>query len=362
MLPLFFFFLIILGFFFFSITAGFTILLKMFYRKKYIKPSASSNIEEDPVPEIRGVAPALSEHIRDKKIMVPLLEAKQRTLSKVESDTFYKLTVIGTRATILIGDMYIANDSKAPNKPKKIVILVHGYSDSSAGMAYLAEEYLKIGINVLAVNCRGHGLSEGKLAGIAKRDARDLVSWIEALVKKFGTDCEVYLHGVSMGAATVLQYLAIHTKDALKYQNQIKGVVSDCAFSCFSKQLVTQMSYVIGCNVFQKLVSRVLIFGTSFANFILNGFFFFQSSPVKALKSKHAQQVINRIPILLFHGEKDKLVSSSMSTELFNSIKNYNDKYLFTVKNAPHIGSYFYDRDSYIEKINKYLFKIEKDR
>ena len=48
---------------------------------------------------------------------------------------------------------------------------------------------------------------------------------MEYMVERLGEDCELMLHGISMGAATVLM------STGLNLPKQVRAAVSDCAFT-----------------------------------------------------------------------------------------------------------------------------------
>lgn len=52
-----------------------------------------------------------------------------------------------------------------------------------------------------------------------------MLRWIEYLTARFGQDITVILHGVSMGAATVLQLAGSRCPDCVKL------IISDCAYT-----------------------------------------------------------------------------------------------------------------------------------
>ena len=109
---------------------------------------------------------------------------------------------------------------------KKLVICFHGYT--SRGMSDyigLSNYYLPKGFKMLLVDERAHGDSEGTYIGFGCLDREDALLWIEYAAKRFGSGCEIWLHGTSMGASTVLM------ASGLKLSPQVKGIVSDCAFT-----------------------------------------------------------------------------------------------------------------------------------
>lgn len=109
---------------------------------------------------------------------------------------------------------------------KKIVICFHGYtSEGMKDYIGLSGYYLKKGYSMLLVDERAHGKSEGKYIGFGCLDRKDALKWIQMVVEKCGTDVEILLHGTSMGGATVLM------TSSLELSEQVKGIISDCAFT-----------------------------------------------------------------------------------------------------------------------------------
>ena len=102
-------------------------------------------------------------------------------------------------------DVYIKSDDNLklhgilfPKKnSKKIVICLHGYSSTAGISDYTAISrfYLERNFNILMIDARAHGASEGKYIGFGCLDRNDLVRWIEYVISLLGEDCEILLHG-----------------------------------------------------------------------------------------------------------------------------------------------------------------------
>lgn len=85
------------------------------------------------------------------------------------------------------------------------MIGVHGYSSCSLyDFPGIAQLYHNHGFNVLLVDDRGHGDSEGEYAGFGVLDHKDVLKWIDYIIKEIDPKAEIYLHGISMGGASVL--------------------------------------------------------------------------------------------------------------------------------------------------------------
>ncbi len=290
-------------------------------------------------------------HVKDEKIMTPLLEAKENWSQKpIEKVSIPFLAGYGLGGIVsmfkgenkLVADLLIHSQF---NKNKTIAILVHGFTDSSSGMAYLADSYHKRKISTLSINLRSHGESSGSYCGLGSymSDGKDIASWVQYLVHRFGDDTKIVLHGVSMGGASVIQA-------AFKYSIPVCLVVSDCAFSSFSKNVKNMIQSFFPKNWVSTFFIAGIYASASFLNFVANGFFLGKSNPQNTLLKNDST---NKTPLLLFHGENDTLVKPLCAHELFAAAKM--PKKLILVKEAPHIGSWFYECKKYMNEVFCYL-------
>ena len=106
------------------------------------------------------------------------------------------------------------------------MICFHGYtSQGLADYGSISNYYLKRGYNVLLVDQRSHGQSEGKYIGFGCKDRYDAYRWIEWVIGQEGENVQILLHGNSMGGATVLM------ASGLDLPQQVKGIIADCPFT-----------------------------------------------------------------------------------------------------------------------------------
>ena len=105
-------------------------------------------------------------------------------------------------------------------------ILFHGYrSHAEFDMSGAVNECLLLSHNVLLIDQRAHGESEGKNIAFGINERRDLLTWCDYAIKSFGEDVKIILWGVSMGAATVLMSLD------LPLPKNVIGAVADCPYT-----------------------------------------------------------------------------------------------------------------------------------
>lgn len=287
-------------------------------------------------------------HVKDPIIMEPLLEAKKNWEKKpiekvtVKAHAFWLKRLFFKNAKSkkdLSADLYM---NKNFESNKTIAILVHGFSDSSSGLAYLAESYYEKGISSLSVNLFAHGESGGNYCslGNAYADGFDIISWINLLRNRFGKDIKIILHGVSMGGATVLQ-------SAFTHELPVSLVVSDCASSDFSAQMKNSSKKFLPKGFLTSILVSGICFFASLSSFFVTGFFFCQNSPKKVIEKANKSNY--SVPTLFFHGDNDTLVTPQSAHEMYEQAPE--PKKIIIIENAPHIGSWFYNKEIYMNEV-----------
>ena len=125
----------------------------------------------------------------------------------------------------------------AEKPSKRFVICVHGHNCNGPDeCSHLFPFYhSEMGCNYLLPDLRGHGRSDGNYIGFGALDHKDLKLWAYYLVERFGEDIEIILHGISMGAATVM--LVNNTSPI----EQIKVIIEDCGFTNALEQVAEVM-------------------------------------------------------------------------------------------------------------------------
>ena len=110
----------------------------------------------------------------------------------------------------------------------KWAIICHGYTSGPSGMAHYAREYYNKGYNVILPYMRGNakGIKAKNIVTytMGYQDKYDLLGWIDYAVKA-DPDCQIVLHGESMGAATVMMTVGEPLPD------NVKCAVEDCGYT-----------------------------------------------------------------------------------------------------------------------------------
>ncbi len=220
------------------------------------------------------------------------------------------------------------------------IITFHGYrSPARRDYSCAIKMYRDIGFNVLLIDHRSHGDSEGKLITYGIKERFDALSWVNFILDRFGKEHEVFLSGISMGAATVMMASDIGLPE------NVKGIVADSGYS--------SPIDIIG-NVAENTfhISRKVAIGILEPMCRLFGrFSLYETSALKALQN-------NTIPMMFIHGKADSLVPYQMSVECYNTAKS--KKVIELVEGAEHGCGYMQDRQYLEQKLKEFFYMCRK--
>lgn len=194
---------------------------------------------------------------------------------------------------------YARGDSAAG----RTAILVHGYKDSYIGMLPIARIYADMGYNILLPDLHAHGLSEGGDIRMGWKDREDVIRWIGVADSLFADPAgkpRIVLHGVSMGAATVMNV------SGERLPPSVKCFVEDCGYTNVWDEFSRQLSDQFGLPDFPVLYAATVLCKLRY------GWTFGEASPVDQLAR-------NESPMLYIHGSSDGYVPSSMVFPLYNA-------------------------------------------
>ena len=111
---------------------------------------------------------------------------------------------------------------------EQCVIILPGRSESLCYSYFFAPPYAESGCDVLVIDPRSHGLSDGKFSTCGFEESKDIIAWAEFVHVKYGVK-NIILHGICIGAAGGMH--AITSENCPEY---ISGIVTDGMFSNFN--------------------------------------------------------------------------------------------------------------------------------
>lgn len=113
----------------------------------------------------------------------------------------------------------------------KCVIIIPGRTEASNYSYFFAKPYEEAGYNVLAIDNRCHGRSEGRLSSLGFKEYRDIIAWSQYLHTEEGINA-VMCHGICIGSCVAL--FACVSPDSPEY---LKGMVAEGMFPTFGESL-----------------------------------------------------------------------------------------------------------------------------
>ncbi len=230
----------------------------------------------------------------------------------------------------LYGELY-----KNPNS-KKYVIIVHGYNCNLEMMYPLGPDFYNMGFNVLFVDLRAHGKSEGDTIGMGWLERLDLINWCNLLIQ-YDPDCEIVLYGQSMGAAAVMMASG---EDSLP--ENVKVIIEDSGYTSIH-------------DIFDKIVrakvhipAAPLIALSSYRFKKMTKYNIKDGDAIKQLKK-------NTRPTLFIHCSDDSYIPFPMVYKLYSVTGGPKD--IYTVTGGEHVMAYYVDPVKYMEHVKAFLDK-----
>lgn len=237
------------------------------------------------------------------------------------------------------GDSLFA-DVLRPKTPSHVwCICLHGWTSCPQNMAIPARHYYEKGYNVLLPHMRAHGKSVHKNVGMGWFDRLDMLDWIDHILT-IDPEAEIFMIGVSMGAATVMM------TGGEELPENVKCLIADCGYSSVWDEITYEIKHRLHLPVhplgdYARLVGRLRA-----------GYDMKKASCVEQLKKC-------KTPILFIHGELDDFVPYAMLEKVYNAAAG--EKEILSVPDAPHAVSWEIHPELYWPKADNFLAKYIKE-
>ncbi|WP_407383651.1 alpha/beta hydrolase [Ruminococcus sp.] len=115
------------------------------------------------------------------------------------------------------------------------VIIIAGRMESLLYSYYFAEPYRRLGYNVLVIDNRAHGLSEGRFLSLGFKEYRDILRWGELLHDTFHQK-NIVIHGICIGSSVGLFALC-----APECPSYFRAMAAEGMFTCFKDNFVNHL-------------------------------------------------------------------------------------------------------------------------
>ncbi|MFI3284155.1 MAG: alpha/beta hydrolase [Erysipelotrichaceae bacterium] len=222
---------------------------------------------------------------------------------------------------------------KIANYPKsnRWVIFVHGYSSNFYDMLEEAIQFEKEEYNILLIDHRGCGISDGKYTSMGYYESDDLCLWIEQ-IRCEHEDAKIVLYGESMGASACV--LALGKLE----ENQVQCVIADSGYTSLKEILAFTLkkSYKVPFASIEPLFSQMI-----------------KSTLGFKMKDVDCLNVLkeNMVPIMFVHGEEDSIVPFEMVFD--NYYANRGVKELFTISGVGHCQGK--SKSDYYQRVHRFI-------
>lgn len=140
-----------------------------------------------------------------------------------KNENFRKTLYIKNGKFNLVGEYFDFGYDKA-------VIIIPGRMETSVYSYYFSEPYKQLNYNILAIDNRSHGLSDGKYNTIGLKEYTDIIAWTKHL-ETLGVK-QVLYHALCIGSATALY--ALTSKNSSKIAS---GIIAEGMYETFGKSL-----------------------------------------------------------------------------------------------------------------------------
>ena len=229
----------------------------------------------------------------------------------------------------LVGEYYdFGSDRCVIVLPGRCECLVYSY--------YFAAPYEKAGFNVLVVDTRCHGHSEGTYNTIGVKESGDVLAWAELMHENFGNK-EVWIHGICIGTSSGIFALTSPNRPAY-----LKGLVTE---GCYVSLRETFKRHMMADNrpLFPVLDMVMLLVNKH------TGTNVYTQKPIREIK-----KLPKDCRVLFLYGKQDIFSIPKKSQKLFHAC-SAGDKQLVWFPKGGHSHLRINDPDGYDRAIYEFF-------
>lgn len=220
----------------------------------------------------------------------------------------------------------------------RCVLILPGRCESLVYSYYFAPPYEAAGFNVLVIDTRCHGKSDGKYNTIGVKESQDILAWCKLAHERFGNQ-EIYFHGICIGTSSGLFALTDE-----KCPDYLRGFVTEGCYISFPETFRRHM-YALKRPVFPVLQ---LVMWHIYRN---TGTNVYKRTPLKAIRKLRPD-----CRVLFLYGEKDIFSIPERSRQLFNAC-SAEDKKLVWFEKGGHSHLRINNTDKYDQAIIDFFKK-----
>jgi len=215
----------------------------------------------------------------------------------------------------------------------KTVIILPGRRETLVYSYFYAKPYKDAGVNVLVIDQRAHGLSEGKYSTCGIKEAEDVSLWMKYLHDELKQK-EIFIHGICVGTCCASMVVAKYKPDYLK------AVILDSMFISYKE--IYKNHYLESGHKLFPVFYQIWIWFRLFTGCNIN-----VSNPERYIASFD-------LPTLFIWGTKDVYCLPDKSKILFEKCGS-KQKELQWFEGAEHSRVRLYDEERYDSLVSDFL-------
>ncbi len=242
--------------------------------------------------------------------------------------------------TAILPHATVAEAPASPGPPSsdRTAILLHGFSDAKVGAIAWAPLMHRLGFNVLAIDLRAHGQSDGSICTAGDCERWDLMQVIDQLhAQRPQSTRTLLLFGVSLGAAVALATAAI--------RRDIAALILECPYPDFPSAAISHAN-AIGAPGMLFLRPALALAKSLWA------VRFNQVRPVDLLRTVPC-------PLLMIHAELDTFVPPRDRQRLIDAAQSRPpdcaQAISWTVPDARHVMGLAIDPQGYARRVEDFI-------
>ncbi len=220
----------------------------------------------------------------------------------------------------------------------RAVIIVPGRTEGMTYSSYYTKAYIESGYNVLVLDQRCHGKSDGKYSSFGFNESRDLLHWGEILHKEYGIR-SIVLHGICIGCACAI--FAMTNENCPDY---FSAFVADGMYSTFYHSFKRRMKGFHAPSFIA--IDFINMFAKHYTGYSM------KIGPIHKIADY-------KKPLLMLHGDADFYSVPEKAKELFAKAGTpESQKRLVWFKDGSHSRLRLYHTELYDNSIKSFLTEI----
>jgi len=269
-----------------------------------------------------------------REVKNPVAGLFNDTLRKVVPPDFGRYGLKGesfyfrTRDSLRMSAYRIPSDTAV----KGTVIALHGYRSNKNKYLPVIPFFTSRGYDFIAVDLRGHNMSEGDYTGFSYLEKKDINDLIDYLRRENLIRGKLILYGHSIGAATAV--------GVASEREDVDALVLESLFTSFDKIIPNYINFYTGVNA-DSLPNQA-------EKFIFDKI----KIPADSIRPVDQAEKID-IPVLLIHGAQDKKVPLKHAEKMYERLKG--PKKLIVIDSATHNTLWERGGDAYFDTILRFL-------